>query len=99
MSALLLTFGGATTGALSYATSTYALTITSVSGRDAIIIETPTLTGGTKTAEVAWAEITRPLGYHPFATFEANGRKYYLDELGEMHDDTFMEKLEKAINA
>ena len=99
MSALLLTFGGGTTGALTYATSTYALTITSVPGKDAMLIETPTLLGGTTTTEVAWDDITRPLSYHPFVTFEANGAKYYLDELGEMHDDSFMERLEKAINA
>lgn len=98
MSALLLSFGGATTGALTYATSTYALTVVSVPGKEAFVIETPTLTGGTVKAEVAWSDVTRPLGYHPFATFEAKGSKYYLDELGEMHDDTFMEKLEEAIN-
>jgi hypothetical protein len=98
MSMLLLSFGGGTTGALTWATSTYVLTITSIPGKEAMIIETPTLTGGSTTTEVAWADITRPLGYHPFATFEAKGNKYYLDELGEMHDEQFMEKLEKAIN-
>lgn len=99
MSTLLLAFGGGTTGALTYATSTYALTVVSVPGKDAMLIETPTLTGGSTKTEVAWADVTRPLGYHPFATFEANGRKFYLDELGEIHDDAFMERLEKAINA
>jgi len=98
MSVLLLSFGGATTGALTYATSTYALSVTSVPGKDSILIETPTLTGGSVRTEVAWADITRPMGYHPFATFEANGKMFYLDELGEMYDDTFMEKLEEAIN-
>jgi len=98
MSMLLLSFGGGTTGALTWATSTYVLTITSIPGKEAMIIETPTLTGGSTTTEVAWADITRPLGYHPFATFEAKGNKYYLDELGEMHDEQFMGKLEQAIN-
>ena len=69
-----------------------------VPGKDALMVTTPTFTGGTMDTEVAWADITRPIGYHPFATFEANGKKFYLDELGEMHDETFAEKLEAALN-
>lgn len=98
MSSLLLFFGGGTTGALTWATTTYVLSIYSVPGKDALMITTPTLTGGTKETEVAWADITRPIGYHPFATFEADGRKYYMDELGDMHDETFPERLEEALN-
>lgn len=74
------------------------MSIYSVPGKDALMITTPTLTGGTKETEVAWADITRPIGYHPFATFEADGRKYYMDELGDMHDETFPERLEEALN-
>lgn len=69
-----------------------------VPGKDALMVTTPTFTGGTMDTEVAWADITRPIGYHPFATFEANGKKFYLDELGEMHDETFADKLEAALN-
>ena len=43
--------------------------------------------------------LTRPLGYHPFATFEAAGKKFYLDELGDMHDPSFQEMLEERMNA
>ena len=92
MSALLLFFGGGTTGAVTWATSTYVLRIVTVPGKDAMLVDTPTFFGGTMSTEVAWAEITRPRSYHPFATFEAAGRKYYLDELGEMHDSGFMER-------
>lgn len=98
MSALLIFFGGGTTGMLTWATTTYVLQIRSIPGKEAILIDTPTITGGTATTEVAWGDITRPLGYHPFATFEAQGSKYYLDELGDMYDDTFQEKLTTAIN-
>jgi len=69
-----------------------------VPGKDAYTITTPTLTGGTKETEVAWKDVTRPLGYHPFATFEAQGQKFYLDELGDMHDESFPAKLEAALN-
>ena len=99
MSSLLLFFGGGTTGALTWATSTYVLNIHSIPSRDVLLIETPTLTGGKATTEVAWKDITRPLGYHPFATFEAAGKKFYLDELGEVHDEGFSAKLEAAINS
>ena len=98
MSGLLLFFGGGTTGALTWATSTYVLKMVSVPGKDAYTITTPTLTGGSKETEVLWEDVTRPIGYHPFATFQANGRKYYLDELGEMHDEDFPAKLEEALN-
>ena len=98
MSSLLIFFGGGTTGMLTWATTTYVLQVRSIPGKEALLIDTPTITGGTKTTEVAWADVTRPLGYHPFATFEAQGSKYYLDELGEMFDDTFQEKLTNAIN-
>jgi hypothetical protein len=74
------------------------LAMHTVPGKDALLITTPTLMGGTTETEVAWADISRPIGYHPFATFEANGKKFYLDELGEMFDDTFPEKLEEALN-
>ena len=92
MSTLLVGFGGATTGALTWATSTYVLQIASIPGRDSMSIDTLTLTGGIMTTEVAWADVTRPMGYHPFATFEAAGKKFYLDELGTMNDETFMER-------
>lgn len=98
MSGLFLSFGLGTTAMLTWATATYALSITTIPGREALLIETPTLLGGTQATEVAWAAIGRTVGYHPFATFEAAGSKYYLDELGTMHDEKFMEKLETAIN-
>ena len=94
----LLFFGGGTTGALTWATSTYVLKMYTIPGKDAYLITTPTLTGGTKDTEVAWADVCRPMSYHPFATFEAAGAKYYLDELGEMHDEDFPAKLEEALN-
>ena len=53
MSALLVGFGGATTGGLAWATGTYALNIWSVPGKEALLIETPTLTGGVESTEVS----------------------------------------------
>ena len=53
MSALLVGFGGATTGGLAWATGTYALNIWSVPGKEALRIETPTLTGGVESTEVS----------------------------------------------
>lgn len=99
MSALLVGMGSATTGGLAWATGTYALNIYSVPGKNAMMIETPTLLGGVETTEVSWEDVGRPSGYHPFATFQAGGDKYYVDELGELHDETFLAKLEETINA
>ena len=98
MYAQLLFFGGGTTGAITWATSTYVLKMYTVPGKDAYTITTPTLTGGTKETEVEMKDITRVMSYHPFGTFEANGKKFYLDELGEMFDETFPEKLEEQLN-
>jgi hypothetical protein len=98
MSSLLLFFGGGTTLMCHWATTTYVLRMETVPGRDALAITTPTFTGGEKVTVVEWSSIGRPIGYHPFATFEAAGTKYYLDELGEMHDANFSEKLERALN-
>jgi len=98
MSGLLLFFGAGTTGGLTWATSTYILKMVTVPGKDAYLVTTPTLTGGTKDTEIAWKDVTRPMGYHPFSTFEAQGTKYYLDELGTMHDEAFPSKLEEALN-
>ena len=97
MSALLMSFGGATTGGLAWATGTYALNIWSMPGSK-LRIETPTLLGGRTETVVSWEDIGRPQGYHPFATFEAKGDKFYIDELGELHDETFTDKLEEQIN-
>jgi hypothetical protein len=96
--AQLLFFGAGTTGGLTWATSTYILKMVTVPGKDAYLVTTPTLTGGTKDTEIAWKDVTRPMGYHPFSTFEAQGTKYYLDELGTMHDEAFPSKLEEALN-
>ena len=86
MSGLLTFFGGGTTAALTWATSTYILSIKTIAGTEKLLIETPTLLGGSQFTEVEWDQIGRP-GYHLFATFEANGKKFYLDELGEMHSE------------
>ena len=94
----LLFFGGGTTGALTWATTTYVFKMWTVPGKDAYLIQTPTFTGGVKETEILWADVTRPGSYHPFQTFEAAGSKFYLDELGEMHDETFSSKLEEALN-
>ena len=96
--AQLVFFGGGTTAALTWATSTYVLRMVKVPGKDSYIITTPTFTGGEQDTEVKWEDVTRPMSYHPFSTFEANGAKYYLDELGEMHDESLPEKLEEALN-
>jgi len=85
MSALLLFFGGGTTAALTWATRTYVKTIHSIAGRDdAVNIVTPTFFGQDLLTQVSLKDIVRPDSYHPFATFLADGRLYYVDELGEM---------------
>lgn len=98
MSSLLIFFGGGTTFMCHWATTTYVMKMVTVPGRDALAITTPTFTGGQTETIVEWAQITRPKGYHPFATFEAAGTKFYLDELGDMHDEDFPKKLEAALN-
>lgn len=97
MSGLILFFGGGTTAALTWATSTYVLSIKTIAGKESFIVETPTLMGGSAFTEVHWNQIQRP-GYHPFVTFEAGGKKYYLDELGEMKSEAFPLKLEECLN-
>lgn len=58
MSALIVGFGGATTGGLAWATGTYALNIYSVPDKNALRIETPTLLGGvTETARLACQQL------------------------------------------
>ena len=100
MSAVLLIFGGGTTGGLTWATSTYVLRMLSIPGRDAIKIETPTFTGGIETTEVEWKDIELPVGYHMFQTFQCgkSGKKFWLDDLGEMHDETLPARLEAQLN-
>ena len=97
---LLLIFGGGTTGGLTWATSTYVLRMLSIPGRDAIKIETPTFTGGVETTEVEWKDIELPVGYHMFQTFQCgkSGKKFWLDDLGEMHDETLPARLEAQLN-
>ena len=97
MSGLLTFFGGGTTAALTWATSTYILSIKTIAGTEKLLIETPTFMGGSQFTEVEWDQIGRP-GYHLFATFEANGKKFYLDELGEMHSEVFPQKIEECLN-
>ena len=98
MSGLLVFFGAGTTGALTWATSTYVLAAHSVAGRAALRLTTPTFTGGSRDTEVAWADITRPVGYHPFVTFSAAGTKYYFDDVGTMHDPAMIPRLEEALS-
>jgi hypothetical protein len=100
MSVLLVSFGGITTAACAWATGSYVLNIYSIVGKPNMMkIETPTLLGGSMFTEVDWSTVGRPVGYHPFATFEAAGSKYYIDELGDMHDESLIGKLEEKINA
>jgi len=98
MSTLLVFFGGSTTAALTWISGTYVYAIRTLS-KDAIAIDTPTLFGGAKTTEVAWADISRPESYHPFSTFQAHGKLYYLDEDGEIHAPELLPKLEAILNA
>ena len=98
MSALLLAFGGGTTGALTWATRTYVKSIHSVPDSTAIAIVTPTFFGGNLLTEVPWEAVGRVDTYHPFATFSAAGRIYYLDEVGTL-EASLQERLEAALNA
>ena len=99
MSILLLSFGGGTTAALTWATRTYVKTMhaTSRDGNDTLTIVTPTFFGGDRTVEIEWDAVQRCSGYHPFATFQADGRKFYLDEGGELDPDT-QRRLEAAMH-
>lgn len=97
MSTILTLFGAGTTGGLYWATGTYVLAMYS-KGDDAVTIELPTLTGGRKEVVVNWADMSPPESYHPFVTFEAKGRKFYLDEVGTIHDESLTSKLEAAMN-
>lgn len=97
MSALLLTFGGGTTAALTWATRTYVKRIESVPASDTLHVITPTFFGGDLLSEVPLNAIGRVESYHPFATFAAGGKAFYLDEVGEM-DATLQDKLNSALN-
>lgn len=98
MSALLLLFGGGTTGALTWATRTYVKSIHSVPGSTQFAIVTPTFFGADLLSQVPLAAVGRVDTYHPFATFSADGRIFYLDELGQL-DASLQNVLEKALNA
>ena len=97
MSALLLSFGGGTTAGLMWATRTYVKSVHSVPGLEAIRVVTPTFFGGELVTEVAWDDVQRVSKSHPFATFEASGRTYYLDEVGAI-DPGFQSRLEAALS-
>lgn len=98
MSALLLFFGGGTTGALTWATKTYVKSIHSVVGQpEALHIVTPTFFGGDLLTTAHFDGIRRVDAYHPFATFSVDGRIFYLDEVGQMGKGLQI-KLEKALN-
>ena len=100
MSAVLIFFGGGTTAMLNWVSSTYVLTLKATPGSNSLIAETPTLLGGSRKTELEWAEIQRPTSYHPFCTFEAKGKGlFYLDEGGEMHDDTLQERIEEKLSS
>ena len=57
-------------------------------------------TGGIDTTEVEWKDIELPVGYHMFQTFQCgkSGKKFWLDDLGEMHDETLPARLEAQLN-
>ena len=99
MSAILLTFGGATTAGLHWVCGTYIKTLSGKAGAATFTVETPTLLGGSKTTELAWDSIGRPGSWHPFVTFEAGGSLYYLDvEDGDIYDDGLIDKVEEMLN-
>ena len=98
MSSLIVGFGAATTGALYWATKTYVYAVHSIPGRDAMRVTTPTLFGGKLETDVEWADVVRPSSYHPFATFEAKGQMFYLDELADIHDEAFPGKILAKLN-
>jgi len=98
MAALLLSFGGATTGAITWATGTYVLALRALPGGSRIEIDTLTLLGGTKTFEAEWTDIQQCTSWHPFATFQARGKIFYLDEDGLELDKGFVPKLEEMLN-
>lgn len=76
---------------------TYVKRIMSVTGQDAMTVVTPTFFGGDRSTQVEWSAVQVADSMHPFATFVAEGRIYYLDELGMPHGD-FAEKIEAACN-
>ena len=96
MSALLLTFGGGTTGGLMWATKTYVKHIHTIPGRDVLRVVTPTFFGGDRITEVPWEAVKPIESAHPFATFEADGRLFYLDEVGEF-EPAFKARMEEAL--
>lgn len=96
MSALLLAFGGGTTGGLMWATKTYVKHIHTIPGRDFLRVVTPTFFGGDRITEVPWEAVKPIESAHPFATFEADGRLFYLDEVGEF-EPAFKARMEEAL--
>lgn len=96
MSALLLFFGGGTTAGLMWATKTYVKVVHAVVGRDAMRIITPTFFGGELVTEVAFEDVKPIESAHPFGTFEAGGRLFYLDEVGEI-EPAFKARMEEKL--
>lgn len=96
MSSLLLAFGGGTTGGLMWATKTYVKHIHTIPGRDFLRVVTPTFFGGDRITEVPWEAVKPIESAHPFATFEADGRLFYLDEVGEF-EPAFKARMEEAL--
>ena len=74
---------------------TYVKRIMSVPDQEAMTIVTPTFFGGDCSTQVEWSAVQVADSMHPFATFVAEGRIYYLDELGMPHGN-FAEKIEAA---
>jgi hypothetical protein len=99
MAGLLLFFGGGTTAALTWATGTYVLRVHSMPGKEAVRVVTPTLLGGERETEVAWADVVPPQRYHPFSTFQAGDRIFYFDDVGTVHDEALLSRLEAALAA
>ena len=83
-------------GGLMWATKTYVKSVHSIPGRDALRVVTPTFFGGDRVTEVSWDEVKPIESAHPFATFEANGRLFYLDEVGEI-EPGFKARMEEAL--
>tara|TARA_B110001452_G_scaffold36871_1_gene28192 strand:+ start:61 stop:729 length:669 start_codon:yes stop_codon:yes gene_type:complete len=96
MSALIMAFGGGTTAGLMWATKTYVKAVHAVVGRDAARLVTPTFFGNELVTEVAFESVTPITKAHPFATFEADGRLFYLDEVGEI-DPEFKARLQELL--
>uniref|UniRef100_A0A383W2Y6 Transmembrane protein 186 n=1 Tax=Tetradesmus obliquus TaxID=3088 RepID=A0A383W2Y6_TETOB len=88
----VLMFALITTGGLHWFTKPYVHQLLYNKQADMVRAQYLTLLGGTRWQEFAVSSTAEPTGYHPLASFKAQGRVFYIDR-GNFHDKALMQRL------